>query len=73
MWERGTRRVRALRRVTTAVFLFLVSMPVTVMRWLVVVVVGLALGYMVTSRRGRRRGRNVTPGGDTSIRAAGRL
>ena len=50
-------------------------MPVTVVRGLVVVVVGLALGYMVTSRRGRHRGRNVTPGGDTSTstRAAGRL
>jgi hypothetical protein len=71
--------VRALRRVATAVFLFLVSMPVTVVRGLVVIVVvvalALAFGFMVTSRWGRRQGRNVTPGGDTSTstRAAGRL
>ena len=72
MWERDTPMVLALRR-ATVVFLFLVSMPVTVVRRLVVVALALTLGFMVTGGgRGRRRGRNVTLIGDSSTRAARR-
>ena len=48
MWVHGIRRLRAMRPVATAVFLFLVSMPVTVVRGLVVLALVLTLGFIVT-------------------------